>query len=54
MKSLFAVVAALAIAGFLFYFLLRSSAVPAPKVAQPQHKETVAPPPDAPKKTDKK
>ena len=54
MKSVFAVVAAFAVAGFLFYFLLRSSAAPTPKVAQPQHKEAVAPPPDAPKKTDKK
>jgi hypothetical protein len=54
MKSTLAIVAAFAIAGFLFYFLLRSSAAPAPKAAQPQHKEAVAPPPDAPKKTDKK
>jgi hypothetical protein len=54
MKSTLAIVAAFAIAGFLFYFLLRSSAAPAPKVAQPQRKEAVAPMPDAPPKSEKK
>jgi len=54
MKSIFATFVAIAVAGFLFYFLLRSSEAPAQRVAQPQQKEAVKPPPDAPPKTDKK
>ena len=55
MKSVFAVAAAFAIAGFLFYFLLRSSEAPrAAKVVEPQKKEEVKPAPEAPPKAEKK
>ena len=51
----FALAAAFAVAGFLFYFLLRSSEAPrAAKVVEPQKKEVVKPAKEEPKNTEKK
>jgi len=47
-------IAAFVVAGFLVYFLLRSSAGPAPRVRQPQQKAAVAKPDTSPKTENKK